>query len=85
MNLFYYSGARVMGIAVNGSCKSTVRARTDLLWPIPDHWDFEEAATVPMAYLTAFYCLHFCVVRKKSNIFYFLALVHLNSNLIRYE
>nr|XP_037872251.1 fatty acid synthase isoform X3 [Bombyx mori] len=64
------SGARVMGIAVNGSCKSTVRARTDLLWPIPDHWDFEEAATVPMAYLTAFYCLHFCVgemVRCRQN------------------
>ncbi|XP_028036542.1 fatty acid synthase-like [Bombyx mandarina] len=58
------SGARVMGIAVNGSCKSTVRARTDLLWPIPDHWDFEEAATVPMAYLTAFYCLHFCVTKS---------------------
>ncbi|XP_028042585.1 fatty acid synthase-like, partial [Bombyx mandarina] len=55
------SGERVMGIVVDGSCKRTVSARPDLLWPIPDHWEFEEAATVPMAYMTAFYCLNSCV------------------------
>ncbi|CAH2093765.1 unnamed protein product [Euphydryas editha] len=51
------SGDRVMGIVYDTSIKTTVRARPELLWPVPDHWSLEEAATVPLAYALAFYCL----------------------------
>ncbi|XP_045454232.1 fatty acid synthase-like [Melitaea cinxia] len=51
------SGERVMGIVYDKSIKTTVRANPDLLWPVPDHWTLEDAATVPLAYSLAFYCL----------------------------
>ncbi|XP_045454228.1 fatty acid synthase-like [Melitaea cinxia] len=51
------NGDRVMGIVYDKSIKTTVRASPDLLWPVPDHWSLEDAATVPLAYCLAFYCL----------------------------
>ncbi|XP_045454234.1 fatty acid synthase-like [Melitaea cinxia] len=51
------SGERVMGIVYDKSIKTTVRANPNLLWPVPDHWTLEDAATVPLAYSLAFYCL----------------------------
>ncbi|XP_028026866.1 fatty acid synthase-like [Bombyx mandarina] len=51
------SGSRVMGIVHRGACRNYVRAHPDLLWPVPDHWSLEDAATVPLAYAYAFYCL----------------------------
>ena len=27
------------------------------MWTVPDHWTLEEAASVPMAYVTAYYAL----------------------------
>ncbi|XP_045454233.1 fatty acid synthase-like [Melitaea cinxia] len=58
------NGDRVMGIVCDKSIKTTVRASPDLLWPVPDHWSLEDAATVPLAYCLAFYCL-----RMKSKFF----------------
>ncbi|XP_049878856.1 fatty acid synthase-like [Pectinophora gossypiella] len=50
-------GDRVMGVIPTGAACSRVKARSNLLWPVPDHWSLEEAATVPSAYAQAFYCL----------------------------
>ncbi|XP_068623475.1 fatty acid synthase-like [Battus philenor] len=51
------SGNRVMGIVSGGAASTRVSARPQLLWPVPDHWTLEDAATVPLAYCLAFYCL----------------------------
>ncbi|CAK1541491.1 unnamed protein product [Leptosia nina] len=50
-------GTRVMGVISEGSAQSYVKADPRLLWPVPDHWTLEDAATVPLAYCQAFYCL----------------------------
>ncbi|GFO05601.1 fatty acid synthase [Plakobranchus ocellatus] len=36
---------------------STVQCPVSSLWTVPDHWSLEEAATVPLAYATAYYTL----------------------------
>ncbi|CAH2051824.1 unnamed protein product, partial [Iphiclides podalirius] len=50
-------GERVMGLVSSGAASSHVLASPELLWPVPKHWTLEEAATVPLAYCVAFYCL----------------------------
>ncbi|XP_052751893.1 fatty acid synthase-like [Galleria mellonella] len=51
------TGERVMGLSPTGAVMTKVRAVPELLWPVPAHWTLEEAATVPLAYAIAFYCL----------------------------
>ncbi|XP_041972224.1 fatty acid synthase-like [Aricia agestis] len=51
------SGTRVMGVVQSDTISSRLRSHSDLLWPVPDHWSLEEAATVPLAYSMAFYML----------------------------
>ncbi|KAF9795711.1 hypothetical protein SFRURICE_018839 [Spodoptera frugiperda] len=51
------SGERVMGLVPCGAASSVVHARPELLWPVPAHWTLEDAATVPLAYAHALYCL----------------------------
>ncbi|XP_045486955.1 fatty acid synthase [Pieris rapae] len=51
------TGVRVMGIIKSGSVSTMVRAKSEQLWPVPAHWTLEDAATVPLAYCLAFYCL----------------------------
>ncbi len=54
-------------IALGASCfASHLVTHEDLLIPKPKHLSFEEAATLPIAFLTAFYCLHE-VARLKPN------------------
>ncbi|XP_052739228.1 fatty acid synthase [Bicyclus anynana] len=50
---------RVMGIVQEKSINASIQAKPELLWPIPGHWTLEDAATVPLAYCLAFYCLFF--------------------------
>lgn len=50
-------GDRVMGLAP-GSFSTFVIAKAELMTPIPDRLSFEEAATIPIPYLTAYYALH---------------------------
>ncbi|XP_063375221.1 fatty acid synthase-like [Cydia amplana] len=50
------TGKRVMGIVTRGLATS-VMADTGFLWEVPKHWSLEEAATVPIAYATAYYAL----------------------------
>ncbi|XP_072934758.1 fatty acid synthase-like [Epargyreus clarus] len=51
------SGERVMGLSPAGAARARLRARPELLWPVPAHWSLEDAATVPLAYCLAYYCL----------------------------
>lgn len=46
-----------MGLVSGGAASSRILARPELLWPVTEHWTLEEAATVPLAYSLAFYCL----------------------------
>lgn len=46
-----------MGILPRGALSSAVEADMDLLWPVPDHWTLEDAATVPLPFIQAYYCL----------------------------
>ncbi|XP_050353710.1 fatty acid synthase-like [Nymphalis io] len=51
------NGNRVMGIVKNSGLTNMVLVDKTLSWGIPDEWTFEEAATVPVAYTTAYYAL----------------------------
>ncbi|XP_072934746.1 fatty acid synthase-like [Epargyreus clarus] len=53
------SGIRVMGLVYNGAVSSRVQADPEMLWPVPAHWTLQDAATVPLAYCLAYYCLTF--------------------------
>ncbi|CAG9791689.1 unnamed protein product, partial [Diatraea saccharalis] len=46
-----------MGLVPSGAASSRVMASPELLWPVPKHWTMEDAATVPLPYALAFYCL----------------------------
>ncbi|XP_041972223.1 fatty acid synthase-like [Aricia agestis] len=59
------SGTAVMGLVHGDAISSQVHAHPDLLLPIPEHWTLEDAATVPLAYIMAFYIL-FIKVRVNS-------------------
>ncbi|KOB77236.1 Uncharacterized protein OBRU01_04578 [Operophtera brumata] len=51
------SKERIMGLIPEGAACTTINFNTGLLWPVPDHWSLEDAATVPLPYCLAFYCL----------------------------
>ncbi|KAJ8720393.1 hypothetical protein PYW07_012436 [Mythimna separata] len=51
------NGQRVMGLLPDCALGSIVEADPALLWPVPEHWTLEDAATVPLAYVRAYYCL----------------------------
>ena len=58
-------GSRVMGcVPAQGFATSILVDDPEFLWPIPDNWSMEEAATVPVVYATAYYAL---VVRGELN------------------
>ncbi|XP_049273337.1 fatty acid synthase-like [Rhipicephalus sanguineus] len=52
-----WNGRRVMGIVKGQSIASVLAADQAVMWEIPESWTMEEAATVPMAYSTAYYGL----------------------------
>lgn len=58
-------GKRVMGcVPAQGFATSILVDDPEFLWPIPDTWSMEEAATVPVVYATAYYAL---IVRGELN------------------
>ncbi|CAH0402646.1 unnamed protein product [Chilo suppressalis] len=63
---FTTRGDRVMGLTDGRSASSKVRARPELLWPVPPHWTMEDAATVPLPYAHAFYCMMIKFELKKG-------------------
>ncbi|XP_037873188.1 fatty acid synthase [Bombyx mori] len=63
-------GEKIMGLVREGSLSSSVEADPDLTWSVPEHWTLEEAATVPLAYLHAFYCLELrCDISSGKTVF----------------
>ncbi|CAH0729423.1 unnamed protein product, partial [Brenthis ino] len=50
-------GKRVMGMVAAKGLATTVMADKGFLWEVPAAWSLEEAATVPVAYATAYYAL----------------------------
>ncbi|EEC14426.1 fatty acid synthase, putative [Ixodes scapularis] len=50
-------GRRVMGSVEAEGIATIVAAKPGLLWEVPENWSLEEAATVPVAYSTAYYAL----------------------------
>ena len=51
------NGKRVMGMTLNKGLATTVATDPSLLWDVPDEWTLEEAASIPIAYGTAYYAL----------------------------
>ncbi|XP_063827966.1 fatty acid synthase [Ostrinia nubilalis] len=51
------SGKRVMGMVAARGLATSVVADKGFLWDVPAKWTLEEAATVPVAYSTAYYAL----------------------------
>ncbi|KAK9803549.1 hypothetical protein WJX73_007935 [Symbiochloris irregularis] len=49
-------GRQVMGSAINALATKVI-TRPNLLWDVPNDWSLAEAATVPTAYMTAYYAL----------------------------
>ena len=58
------SGRKVMGIKLAGALSTKVIGER-LTWDVPESWSLEEAATVPIAYVTALYAL---VIRGRLNV-----------------
>ncbi|KAH7116905.1 hypothetical protein B0J11DRAFT_592976 [Dendryphion nanum] len=50
-------GDRVAAVAMNGSLSTVARAHDRFLFKLPNHMSFREAATIPVAYSTAYYGL----------------------------
>jgi len=50
-------GSRVMGLLPAKGLATTVDVDTRFLWPVPDEWTLQDAASVPVVYTTALYAL----------------------------
>ncbi|XP_043468900.1 fatty acid synthase-like [Leptopilina heterotoma] len=50
-------GNRVMGIVANNGISNYTTPDIDFTWKIPEDWSLEDAATVPLAYSTAYLAL----------------------------
>ncbi|KAJ8319449.1 hypothetical protein KUTeg_004540 [Tegillarca granosa] len=51
------SGQGVMGLLPAKGLATVVNASNNFLWEIPENWTFEQAASVPVVYATAYYAL----------------------------
>ncbi|XP_046603296.1 fatty acid synthase-like [Neodiprion virginianus] len=61
------NGRAVMGMVENGSFSNLCVSDKELLWPVPDGWTLEDAATVPVVYGTVYYALFMCGNMKKGD------------------
>ncbi|XP_060583977.1 fatty acid synthase-like [Ruditapes philippinarum] len=48
---------RVMGLVPAKGLATVVDVNSHFIWPIPDSWSLEDAATIPVVYTTAYYAL----------------------------
>ncbi|XP_076681300.1 fatty acid synthase-like [Andrena cerasifolii] len=53
------SGRRVMGFAESRGISNIVSPNKLNVWPIPDEWSLEDAATIPATYFTVLYALYY--------------------------
>ncbi|KAM8707436.1 hypothetical protein ACLKA7_011511 [Drosophila subpalustris] len=49
------TGRRIMSMVIKGGVASYVERPSKLIWNIPDQWSLQEAATVPVVYITVYY------------------------------
>ncbi|XP_076763351.1 fatty acid synthase 1 [Xylocopa sonorina] len=61
-------GERIMAMVPARGLATTVVADPGFMWPVPDDWSLEQAATVPVAYATSYYalCVRGCLKRGDS-------------------
>lgn len=50
------NGKRIMGVCPYGSIGLQCKADKELIWEIPEEWTLEDAATVPVVYVTVRSC-----------------------------
>ncbi|WAR25074.1 LOW QUALITY PROTEIN: FAS-like protein, partial [Mya arenaria] len=50
-------GRKIMGLLPAKGLATTVSVHKTFLWPVPDNWMLQEAATIPVVYTTAYYAL----------------------------
>lgn len=63
------TGRRIMSMVMKGGVASYVEEPSKLNWEIPDHWSLEEAATVPVVYITVYYAFFMATdIRKGKSI-----------------
>jgi NADPH:quinone reductase-like Zn-dependent oxidoreductase len=51
-------GDRVFGVSRFGGYTTAINTPPELLWKLPNQWDFNRGATFPVVYLTAYYALY---------------------------
>lgn len=51
------SGKRLMGLVDFGGIATNILVDERYAWEVPDNWNLKDAATVPVAYSTAYYAL----------------------------
>ncbi|KAL6256231.1 hypothetical protein P5V15_012347 [Pogonomyrmex californicus] len=64
---FDADGQRVMGLCDTDSIANIVAKDKTFCWKIPDTWTFEEAATIPCVYSTAYFALYIRGKIKRGN------------------
>ncbi|XP_043070750.1 fatty acid synthase [Drosophila grimshawi] len=63
------TGRRIMSMVVKGGVASYVDKPSKLIWNIPDHWSLQDAATVPVVYITVYYAFFMATdIRKGKSI-----------------
>lgn len=60
------AGKRVFGILCSRAIATKVVADKHLIWECPSHWSLEEAATVPIVYVTVYYAFFIIGQIKKG-------------------
>ena len=59
-------GRRLMGFGLD-SISNIIHTNKNLVWDIPDNWSFQDAATIPTVYSTAYYSLFMRANLKPGN------------------
>lgn len=47
-----------MGIVTGGALSTLIKSDKYLTLPVPQNWSLEDAATIPVVYLTVVFALH---------------------------
>lgn len=52
-----------MGLLPGGALSTLVAADSCLIWEVPNFWTLEEAATIPVIYITVLYCFSVVIIK----------------------
>ncbi|XP_065209085.1 fatty acid synthase-like [Planococcus citri] len=61
------TGLRIMGVVSKEAIATMVETTPNMTWKVPDHISLEEAATIPVVYLTVVYALFFKINFKPGS------------------